>query len=170
MDWTNVSYAYQWIRTDGGTDADIAGATDSAYTLTDAYQGKTIKVKVTFNDDKGNSETLTVVAATADVGKKPQFLVSNLGVNVATGIMRPLSAARSGFAQAFTTGTKTDGYALGSVGIQVIALFRWFDRRGPPPGDDQRRRERRRAGRRALHPDQSVELLGAGRDCLRGAD
>ena len=27
---TNVSYAYQWIRTDGGTDADIAGATDSA--------------------------------------------------------------------------------------------------------------------------------------------
>ena len=118
---TNVSYVYQWIRTDGGIDADIAGATDSAYTLTDDDQGKTIKLKVTFNDDKGNSETLAIVAA-SDVGEseqKPQFLVSNLGVSVTGGIMRPLSAARSGFAQAFTTGTKTGGYALGSVGIQV---------------------------------------------------
>ena len=79
---TNVSYVYQWIRTDGGIDADIAGATDSAYTLTDDDQGKTIKLKVTFNDDKGNSETLAIVAA-SDVGeseRKPQFLVSNLGV------------------------------------------------------------------------------------------
>ena len=122
---SNVSYVYQWIRTDGGTDTDITGATDSTYTLTDEDQGKTIKLKVTFNDDKGNSETLAIVAA-ADVGEseqKPQFLVSNLGVNVATGIMRPLSAARSGFAQAFTTGTKTDGYALGFVGIQVSHFF-----------------------------------------------
>ena len=118
---TNPSYTYQWIRTDGGTDTDIAGATDSAYTLTDDDLGKTVKLKVTFNDDKGNSETLTIVAA-SDVGEseqKTQFLVSNLGINVATGIMRPLSAARSGFAQAFTTGTKTGGYALGSVGIHV---------------------------------------------------
>ena len=120
---TNVSYAHQWIRTGGGTDADIAGATDSTYTLTDDDQGKTIKLKVTFNDDKGNSETLTIVAA-ADVAEseqKPQFLVSNLGVGVGgtAGIQRPLKASRSGFAQAFTTGTKTGGYALGSVGIQV---------------------------------------------------
>ena len=110
----SVSYHYQWIR----IDANIADATDSTYTLTDDDQGKTIKLKVTFIDDKGNSETLTIVAA-AEVSEKPQFLVSNLGVNVAAGMMRPLSAARSAFAQAFTTGTKTGGYALGSVGIQV---------------------------------------------------
>ena len=30
----SVSYHYQWIRTDGGADADIADATDSTYTLT----------------------------------------------------------------------------------------------------------------------------------------
>ena len=119
---TDVSYAYQWIRTDGGADADIAGATDSAYTLTGDDQGKTIKLRVTFNDDNGNSETLTS-AATAEVGKEPQFLVSNLGVSVASGIMRPLNAARSGFAQAFTTGAKTGGYALGSLGIQVSHFF-----------------------------------------------
>ncbi len=118
---TNVSYAYQWIRTDGGTDSGVTDATDSTYMLTDDGQGKPIELAGTFNDDKGNSEILTM-AARANVGKseqQPQFLVSNLDVNVATGIMRPLGAARSGFAQAFTTGTKTDGYALGSVGIQV---------------------------------------------------
>ena len=110
----SVSYHYQWIR----TDANIADATDSTYTLIDDDQGKTIKLKVSFIDDNGNSETL-ISAAREEVSEKPQFLVSNLGVNVAVGIMRPLNAARSGFAQAFTTGTKTGGYALGSVGIRV---------------------------------------------------
>ena len=118
---TNVSYTYQWIRTGGGADADIAGATDSTYTLTGDDQGKTVKLRVTFNDDRGNSESLTVVAA-AEVGEsvpKTQFLVSNLGVNVTAGIMRPLNAVRPGFAQGFTTGARTGGYALGSVGILV---------------------------------------------------
>ena len=91
---------------------------DSAYTLTEEDQGKTIKLKVSFIDDKESSETL-VSAATEEVSEGPQFLVSNLRVNVLTGIMRPLNAARSGFAQAFTTGTKTGGYALGSVSIYV---------------------------------------------------
>ena len=67
---TDVSYAYQWIRTDGGADADIAGATDSTYALTGDDQGKAIKVRVSFTDDSGNEETLTggatgAVAATA---------------------------------------------------------------------------------------------------------
>ena len=56
---SDVSYAYQWIRTDGGADADIAGATDSTYTLTNDDAGKTIKLKVWLIDDNGNSETLT---------------------------------------------------------------------------------------------------------------
>ena len=120
-------YAYQWIRSDGGADADIADATDPTYALTDDDEGKTLKLRVTFNDDKGNRETLTS-AATAEVGErqdKPQFLVSNLGVGAggAGGIQRTLGAARSGFAQAFTTGTKTGGYPLGSVGIQVSNFY-----------------------------------------------
>ena len=124
---TGVAYAYQWIRTDGGADADIADATESTHTLTGDDEGKAIKLRVTFDDDRGNSETLTS-AATADVGEseqRPQFLVSNLGAGVggASGIQRPLNVARSGFAQAFTTGTKTGGYAPGSVGIQVSHFF-----------------------------------------------
>ena len=116
----SVSYHYQWMR----TDTDIADATDSTYTLTDDDQGKTVRLKVAFIDDNGNSETLTS-AATAEVSKRPQFLVSNLGVGIegAGGIQRTLSAARSGFAQAFTTGAKTDGYAVGAVDIQVSHFF-----------------------------------------------
>ena len=62
---TSVSYSYQWIRTDNGTDTDIAGATDSTYTLVFADQGKTIKVRVSFTDEAGNEETLTSNPTTA---------------------------------------------------------------------------------------------------------
>ncbi|WP_423922375.1 choice-of-anchor R domain-containing protein [Candidatus Poriferisodalis sp.] len=116
----SVSYHYQWIR----NDASIADATDSTYTLTDDDQGKTIKLKVSFIDDNGNSETLTS-AAREEVSKRPQFLVSNLGVGTegAGGIQRTLNAARSGFAQAFATGSKTNGYALGAVDIGVSHFY-----------------------------------------------
>ena len=63
---TRVSYTYQWIRVDG-TEADIAGENSSTYTLVDADLGTTLKVRVTFDDDGGNTETLTS-AATATVG------------------------------------------------------------------------------------------------------
>ena len=66
---TNVSYSYQWVRVDAdgmSNPADIADATDATYTLVDADLGKTIKVRVTFDDDGGNTETLTS-AATATV-------------------------------------------------------------------------------------------------------
>ena len=64
----NVSYMYQWIRVDG-TDADIAGATSSTYTLVDADLGTTIKVRVTFTDDDGNAETRTSAATATVVAK-----------------------------------------------------------------------------------------------------
>ena len=66
----NVSYSYQWIRNDGSSDTDIQDATGSSYTLVDADEGKTIKVKVTFADDAGDEETLTS-AATATVATRP---------------------------------------------------------------------------------------------------
>ena len=66
---TTPDYTYQWVRVDG-TDADISGATSTAYTLVAADLGKTIKVRVSFTDDAGNSETLTS-AATAEVTALP---------------------------------------------------------------------------------------------------
>ena len=63
---TSPTYTYQWIRVDG-TEADIAGENSSTYPLVDADLGKTLKVRVTFADDLGHTETLTS-AATATVG------------------------------------------------------------------------------------------------------
>ena len=66
---TNVSYSYQWVRVDAdgmSNPADITDATDATYTLVDADLGKTLKVRVSFDDDGGSTETLTS-AATATV-------------------------------------------------------------------------------------------------------
>ena len=62
----NVAYTYQWLADDTG----ITGATASAYTLTEAEEGKAIRVKVSFNDDEGNEEQLTS-AETAAVAAAP---------------------------------------------------------------------------------------------------
>ena len=60
-----ASFRHQWIAHDGTKDADIDGATGSSYTLTDTEVGKSIKVKVSFSDDKGTNETLTSAATRA---------------------------------------------------------------------------------------------------------
>ena len=52
---TMVSYEYQWIAS--GTV--IADATSSTYTPTSSEQGDKITVRVTFDDDEDNPETLT---------------------------------------------------------------------------------------------------------------
>ena len=58
-DGLTTSYGFhQWIANDGTSDSDIAEATASTYTLVARDVGKTIKVKVTFTDDRGNEETL----------------------------------------------------------------------------------------------------------------
>ena len=67
----NASFAYQWIR----GETDIGGATRSTYTPADADEGRRIKVRVTFEDDAGNDESLTS-AATATVGPKPKPLTA----------------------------------------------------------------------------------------------
>ena len=66
----NASFSYQWIRNDGGADADITGATDSNYVLVDADWGSTIKVRVSFTDDAGYAWTLTS-EATAQASGPP---------------------------------------------------------------------------------------------------
>ena len=55
----DVSYSYQWIRSDNGADTDISGETDSTYTLVYADQGQTVKVKISFTDAADNDGTLT---------------------------------------------------------------------------------------------------------------
>ena len=59
-------FSYQWLA-DG---VDIAGATSDTYTLVEADFDKAVKVRVIFNDDDANEETLTS-EATAAVAAKP---------------------------------------------------------------------------------------------------
>ena len=56
---TNTVFSYQWIRSYGGDDTEIAGATGPTYTLTIDDGASAIKVVVSFTDDAGNDETLT---------------------------------------------------------------------------------------------------------------
>ena len=73
---STATFREQWIAHDGTNDADIDEGTESSYTLTDAEVGKTIKVKVTFIDDEGTSETLTS-AQTTTVAAAPTAM--NIG-------------------------------------------------------------------------------------------
>ena len=108
-----TSVTYQWIRVDG-TEADIAGATSSTYTLVADDEGTTIKVRVRFEDDDGNPEML-ISAATAVV------VAANTpatGVPTITGTARvdeTLTAVITGIMDA-------DGYQLTSVTYQWIRV------------------------------------------------
>ena len=86
----NASYEYQWIR--GNTD--IQDATDSSYTLVSVDEGETIKVRVTFSDDKGHEESLTS-AATDAVAPAPAPL---------TATFTDVPAEHAGAGETFTFG------------------------------------------------------------------
>ena len=108
-------FAYQWISNDGTDDSDIDGATDSTYTLVEADEGKTIKVRVSFTDDAKFPESLTSAAVTVPVAA----LVSNVG-QTATGNANVTATQSQG--QGFTTGSESGGYTLGSVELAVSSF------------------------------------------------
>ena len=56
--WDESTFTYQWLA----DDAEITGATSSSYTVADTDLGKTLKVRVSFTDGRGNEETLTSLA------------------------------------------------------------------------------------------------------------
>ena len=86
---TNASYSYQWVRVDAdglSNPADITDATDATYTLVDADLGTTLKVRVTFDDDGGSTETLTSAAtATVTPAAGAPSSPNNLSVTVGVG-------------------------------------------------------------------------------------
>ena len=62
----NATFTYQWLA----DDTDITDATGSTYTLAAADEEKTVKVRLSFTDDRGHQETLTSTA-TAAVASAP---------------------------------------------------------------------------------------------------
>ena len=115
----NVSYSYQWVANDGGTDADISGETDATYTLVADDVGKTIKVKVTVTDDAGNEATLTSVA-TDEVG----FAVQQQGASNTPATGQPTI---SGTAQVGETlSVDTSGIADADGLTNVTYSYQWL--------------------------------------------
>ena len=110
----SVSYSYQWIANDGTSDTDIQNATGSTYTLVNVDESKTLKVKVTFNDDADNEETLTS-AATSSVAARPN--------SAATGV--PTISGTAQVAEALTAHTSgiadTDGLSGATFSYQWVA-------------------------------------------------
>ena len=76
----SVSFGYQWVRVDNG-DTDIASATGSSYTLASADQGKRVKVRVTYTDQGGFTNSVEsaqsgVVAGGGSVPQAPDAVAS----------------------------------------------------------------------------------------------
>ena len=59
---SGATFSYQWL---GSRDTEIQGATNATYTLVAADEGKAIKVRVSFTDDRGNAESLTSAPTSA---------------------------------------------------------------------------------------------------------
>jgi hypothetical protein len=77
--WSNAptSFAYQWLRCNGGGNscADVANGTQKTYTLVGADAGKTIRVRVTATNADGSTsaqsaQTAAVTAATSSAAPK----------------------------------------------------------------------------------------------------
>jgi hypothetical protein len=77
--WTNAptSYAYQWLRCNGGGNAcaNVANGTQKTYTLVGADAGRTIRVRVTATNADGSAsaesaQTAPVTAATSSAAPK----------------------------------------------------------------------------------------------------
>ena len=67
---TNVLFEYQWIRVDGGNETDIPGADGISYQPVALDAGKSLKVKVSFFDDEGGSESRSSAAVPVAAGNQ----------------------------------------------------------------------------------------------------
>ena len=119
---TSVVFGYQWIRSESGTDTDIAGESGSTYVLSDDDEGKTIRVRVSFTDDAENEETLTS-EATETVAPNPN--------SPATGL-----PAISGTAQVDKTLEAETSDISDADGLDNVSFsYRWIRVDGPTDTD-----------------------------------
>ena len=79
----NATFAYQWLANDGTDDSEIAGATGATHEVGAEDAGKTLTVRVTFTDDKGNEETLTSAATDTAVDRRPVAATLSVGAGAA---------------------------------------------------------------------------------------
>ena len=85
------TFSYQWVRVDGGAEADIDRATEPRYIPGPADEGKMLRVRVEFIDDDGFEEsllsapTVAVVAAPVTAASSKSLWTATLTVGARTG-------------------------------------------------------------------------------------
>ena len=107
---TGATFSYQWLA----DDTVISGATSSTYTLAAADEGKAIKVRVSFSDDRGNAETLTGPATNA--------VVAELSNSAATGAPSITGTPRVDETLAAVTAGIADDNGL----TNAVFSYRWL--------------------------------------------
>ena len=127
-----AGYSFQWVRvdssnneTDVGTDS-IGFPDRSTYSPTSLDVGSTIKVKVSFIDNAGNSEgpltsdaypaSGTIAPATTTPPPDTDVLVSNTGERLLLGGTSSMGA------QSLVTGSNAGGYAVSAVQIRLKSV------------------------------------------------
>ena len=118
----NATFAWQWLAHDGTDDSEIAGATDATYEVGPEQAGKTLKVRATFTDDKGNEEVLVSAATETVVDRRPVAATLSVGAGAAeAGRFRLRIAfgdAVTGFALADVTASRVGG---GAAAVSELA-------------------------------------------------
>ena len=109
---SNPTFKYEWLADDTA----IQSARDGSYTLANADESKTVRVRVSFTDDEGNEETLTSAATdTVAAAAQPN--------NPATG-----APAISGTAQVGETLTTDTSGIADEDGLDNAAFaYQWTD-------------------------------------------
>ena len=114
----NAAFAWQWLANDGTHDTEIAGATGGTHEVAPAQAGQTLKVRVTFTDDKGTEETLVSAATETVVDRRPVAATLSVGDGAAEAGRFRLRVA---FADAVTGLAATD-FTAARVGGDAAAV------------------------------------------------
>ena len=114
-----VQFRYQWVSGDGNADTDIAGATDSGYTLVSADVGRTIKVRVAFTDRGGYSETRTGAATGAVAAAPNNPATGKPAISGTAQVGETLTVATSGIADADGLDNATFSYQWMAGGTEI---------------------------------------------------
>ncbi len=116
----NVSYGYQWIS--GGTDID--GATGSSYLLTSSEQGRTIKVRVSFIDDRNIAEARTSDATGAVIAARNRQATGKPTIDGTARVGQTLTADASNISDLDGITNATFFYQWRAGGLTIIGANR----------------------------------------------
>ena len=117
------AYTYEWVRVDGATGAETnVGVNLRTYHVVNADLGHRIKVRVSFQDNRGAFELVTsepfgLIGSRHRPTPRNRTLVGNTGQSPSA-----TAVIDKQYAMGFRLGTHGQGYAISSVGIDLAAV------------------------------------------------